>query len=52
MIKQHPFFSSIDFDLMLQRKIPAPYRPELQMESDLGHFEKEVVEMPIASPND
>ena len=39
-IKSHPFFKSIDFDLIVQKKIPAPFIPELN-DTDVQYFDEE-----------
>ena len=40
-IKKHPFFASIDFDLIVQKKIPAPFIPELTNDTDVQYFDEE-----------
>ena len=40
-IKSHPFFKSIDFDLIVQKKIPAPFIPELSNDTDVQYFDEE-----------
>ena len=40
-IKNHPFFSSIDFDMIVQKKIKAPFIPELSSETDVQYFDEE-----------
>ena len=40
-IKKHPFFSKIDFDLLLQKKIPAPFIPEINDQTDVQNFDEE-----------
>jgi serum/glucocorticoid-regulated kinase 2 len=40
-IKNHPFFAGIDFDLILQKKIPAPFIPDLQNGTDVQYFDEE-----------
>mgnify|MGYP002523966020 CR=1 FL=1 len=40
-IKKHPFFAGIDFDLILQKKIPAPFIPDLQNGTDVQYFDEE-----------
>ena len=40
-IKEHPFFASLDFDLIEQKKIPAPFIPELENNTDVQYFDEE-----------
>lgn len=40
-IKGHPFFSVIDFDEVLNKKLPTPIKPELKGEKDLQFFDEE-----------
>ena len=40
-IKNHPFFASIDFDMIVQKKIKAPFIPELSSGTDVQYFDEE-----------
>ena len=40
-IKTHPFFATIDFDLIEQKKIPAPFIPDLANDTDVQYFDEE-----------
>ena len=40
-IKKHPFFASIDFDLIVEKKIPAPFIPDLANDTDVQYFDEE-----------
>ena len=40
-IKKHPFFASIDFDLIIEKKIKAPFIPELTNDTDVQYFDEE-----------
>ena len=40
-IKKHPFFASIDFDMVEQKKMKAPFIPELANETDVQYFDEE-----------
>ena len=40
-IKEHPFFKTLDFDLIEQKKIPAPFIPELENNTDVQYFDEE-----------
>ncbi|WP_411023678.1 hypothetical protein, partial [Salmonella sp. s51228] len=37
----HPFFQSINWEDMLNRKIPPPFKPQLNGELDLQNFDPE-----------
>ena len=37
-IKEHPLFSGFDFDALLAKKLPAPYKPKLKDTLDAGNF--------------
>lgn len=47
-IKNHPFFATIDFDLVLQRKINAPFKPEISNKFDVQNFDEEFTSEEIA----
>lgn len=49
-IKKHPFFAGINWDLMLQKKLPTPYKPLLDSKYDTKHFAEEFSNIPIESP--
>lgn len=40
-IKSHPFFNNLDFDLILQKKLNAPYKPEIEDKYDTQYFDEE-----------
>ena len=40
-IKNHPFFASLDFDMVLKKKIKAPFIPELASDTDVQYFDEE-----------
>ena len=40
-IKNHPFFAGIDFDMIVQKKIKAPFIPELSSGTDVQYFDEE-----------
>ena len=39
--KSHPFFAKIDFELVFQNKISAPYVPEINGLMDVRNFDEE-----------
>ena len=42
-IKTHPFFSTIDFELIENKKIPAPFIPNINDNKDVKYFEEEYI---------
>ena len=40
-IKKHPFFASLDFNLIEQKKLPAPFIPDLANDTDVQYFDEE-----------
>ena len=42
ILKSHDYFQGIDFDLLNDHKIEAPYLPHLSHASDVSHFERDV----------
>ncbi len=41
MIKNHPFFSSIDWDAILEKKIKPPFTPKIKSEFDTRYIDPE-----------
>jgi hypothetical protein len=49
-VRGHSFFSSIDWEALLQRKVAPPFNPcKNQNEEDCSNFEKEFTTMPVNS---
>ena len=48
-VKQHSFFSDVDWQAMLNRSIEAPFKPNLQHDLDTGNFETDFTKLPINS---
>jgi len=44
-IKEHRFFSGVDFDAVLQRKTKPPFLPALKSEDDFSNFDTEFTSM-------
>nr|XP_046917424.1 ribosomal protein S6 kinase alpha-5-like [Dermatophagoides farinae] len=40
-IKRHPFFVSIDWKALAERRVPAPFRPNIRDELDTSNFAEE-----------
>jgi len=38
-LKAHPFFHGIDWDALLRKEIPPPFKPVLKSESDVSNFD-------------
>ena len=48
-IKRHPFFSDVDWDKALNKKLKPPFVPKIEDETDIKYFEKSLAESPIFS---
>lgn len=46
-IMSHPFFKTIEWELLEQKQIPPPYRPSLKSERDLANFPPEFTDEPV-----
>ncbi|XP_071502738.1 protein kinase C iota type-like isoform X3 [Diadema antillarum] len=52
-ITGHPFFKTIDWERMEARQVTPPYKPHLQSDRDLEHFDPQFTEEPIQlTPDD
>ncbi|XP_043541945.1 ribosomal protein S6 kinase alpha-5-like, partial [Chiloscyllium plagiosum] len=50
-IKRHPFFRGINWEDLVAKRIPAPFKPVIRSEMDVGNFAEEFTEMdPTYSP--
>jgi serum/glucocorticoid-regulated kinase 2 len=49
-IKEHPFFEDVDWNLMMRKRIPTPYKPLLDSKDDTKHFDPEMGNLPVDSP--
>ena len=38
-VKKHPFFNGLDFDLIEQQKVPAPFIPQIDNNTDVQNFD-------------
>ena len=51
-VKRHDFFSSINWDDLLKRNIPAPFVPKINSNTDVSNFSEEFTSMPpVDSPS-
>uniref|UniRef100_V9KEV5 Protein kinase C n=1 Tax=Callorhinchus milii TaxID=7868 RepID=V9KEV5_CALMI len=49
----HPFFESIDWDLLEQRKIKPPFKPRIKTSRDVNNFDRDfTTEKPVLTPID
>lgn len=39
-IMSHPFFSSIDWNLLVQKKITPPFKPQVTSDTDTRYFDR------------
>ncbi|CAL1530396.1 unnamed protein product [Lymnaea stagnalis] len=44
-VKRHPFFKSLNWDDLAQKKVPAPFVPNIRHEMDLSNFSEEFTRM-------
>nr|ADZ96017.1 aPKC kinase polarity protein long isoform 1 [Paracentrotus lividus] len=52
-ITGHPFFKTIDWERIESRQVTPPYKPHLQSDRDLEHFDPQFTEEPIQlTPDD
>lgn len=48
-IQRHPFFESVDWDLLLAKKIEPPFKPRLHSHEDSKYFPADVKREPVLS---
>lgn len=44
-LKKHIFFETLDWDLLSEKKIPAPFKPVIRHELDVSNFSEEFTEL-------
>ena len=50
-VKRHPWFATVDWDQVLARKVPAPFKPVISDELDVSNFSEEfTTQAPVDSP--
>ncbi|GAW01847.1 kinase-like protein [Lentinula edodes] len=47
-LKEHPFFKSIDFNLLAQKKVTPPFKPVVESDESTSNFDPEFTEKSIA----
>eukprot|EP00297_Palpitomonas_bilix_P003246 CAMPEP_0113894872 /NCGR_PEP_ID=MMETSP0780_2-20120614/17003_1 /TAXON_ID=652834 /ORGANISM="Palpitomonas bilix" /LENGTH=563 /DNA_ID=CAMNT_0000885549 /DNA_START=74 /DNA_END=1766 /DNA_ORIENTATION=+ /assembly_acc=CAM_ASM_000599 len=40
-IKRHPFFAPLDWDALMKKEVPAPFKPDIKGELDISNFDEE-----------
>lgn len=40
-LRVHPFFNDVDWDLLISKKIPPPFKPQVSSETDTSNFDPE-----------
>ncbi|GFT07041.1 atypical protein kinase C [Nephila pilipes] len=52
-ITSHPFFKSINWNLLEGKQVPPPYKPKLETDRDLEHFDPQFTSEPVVlTPDD
>jgi len=46
-VKSHPYFKNVDWQAMLEKKVPVPYVPKFKGKLDVSHFDEEFTNEPI-----
>ncbi|KAF9076401.1 kinase-like domain-containing protein [Rhodocollybia butyracea] len=47
-LKEHPFFKTIDFNLLAQKKVTPPFKPVVESDESTSNFDPEFTEKSIA----
>lgn len=48
-VKEHVFFSGVDWMQVYERKITPPFKPSLSSDGDVKYFDKEFLNMPVVN---
>lgn len=48
-MKLHPFFADIDWSALADKKVPPPFKPNVQRVTDTDNFDVEFTSMPLHS---
>ena len=52
-ISNHPFFKSIDWEMLEKRQVPPPYKPNIKNDRDLDFFDPQFTNEPVVlTPDD
>ena len=50
-VKGHPWFASVNWEQVLARQVPAPFKPVISDELDVSNFSEEfTMQAPVDSP--
>lgn len=49
-VRSHSFFAGVDWDALLSRSIPPPWRPAVSGATDTSMFDTEFTSLPVQSP--
>ncbi|XP_062243988.1 serine/threonine-protein kinase N1 isoform X2 [Platichthys flesus] len=50
-VKKQPFFRNVDWEALLQRKVPPPFMPSIRSKEDVSNFDEEfTTELPTLTP--
>ena len=51
-VRRHAFFRSLDWDALLQRRIPPPFKPTVKSSYDVSNFDPEFTrDRPVLTPS-
>ncbi|KAA8904308.1 hypothetical protein TRICI_005534 [Trichomonascus ciferrii] len=50
-LRRHPFFADIDWDLLMAKKIPPPFKPHVTSETDTSNFDPEFTQASTSAVN-
>lgn len=48
-IQEHPFFSDISWEDLVEKRIPVPWLPELESKTDLKHIDPEFTQEQVSA---
>jgi len=48
-LKEHPFFSDVDWEALVSKKSIPPFKPKLKSETDTSNFDSEFTDAPISA---
>merc|ERR1712217_806414 len=48
-VKAHTFWSGQDFNRLLARRLPVPFKPDVSSAADVKYFDKEFLNMPVVN---
>lgn len=48
-VRAHPWFEGIDWEAVHQRRVPPPFKPNVESGADVKYFDKEFLDMPVVN---